>query len=721
MSMKNTLIPLLVAALAAGCGGSRDSGNEQAASHDSSPAVIAMGPAVTGIDGARLVAANNDASNWLSHGRTYDEQRFSPLEEINRENVGELGLAWYFDVPTQRGMEATPIVVDGRMYVTGSWSIVYALDAATGEELWRYDPKVPKSWGQYACCDVVNRGVAVWGDSVFVGTLDGYLVALDAATGEERWRTDTINRKTPYTITGAPRIVNGLVVIGNGGADYGVRGFVSAYDADSGEMRWRFYTVPGNPEDGFENEVLEKAAATWNGEWWQYGGGGTVWDSMAYDPELDLLYIGVGNGSPWNQKVRSPGGGDNLFLSSIVALRPATGEYVWHYQTTPGENWDYTATQHMILASLEIDGDQRKVLMQAPKNGFFYVLDRTNGELISAEPYVAVTWATGIDKATGRPVEVPEARYGEAPVLIAPTGFGGHNWHSMAYSPTTKLVFIPSQDLGALYAEEPDFKFTAGFWNGGTEFEGLQFPDDPAAVAEIMKSMTGQLVAWDPVAQREVWRYQHAGPWNGGVLATAGDLVFQGSSIGEFAAYDADSGKRLWQFPAQTGIVAAPVSYSVDDQQHVAIAAGWGSVFALFGGTGTAALGQKNHSRILAFRLGGKQALPTFDLAAPTPFPEPPASDANNAQLALGKDLYHERCGVCHGTGAVSGGVLPELRRASAEVHTTWDAIVLGGSMRDKGMPGFGQIFSKEDSDAVHAFVIERARHAYDTQFAQEN
>ena len=266
MSMKNTLIPLLVAALAAGCGGSRDSSNEQVASHDSSPAVIAMGPAVTSIDRARLVAANNDASNWLSHGRTYDEQRFSPLEEINRENVGELGLAWYFDVPTQRGMDATPIVVDGRMYVTGSWSVVYALDAATGEELWRYDPKVPKSWGQYACCDVVNRGVAVWGDSVFVGTLDGYLVALDAATGEERWRTDTINRKAPYTITGAPRIVNGLVVIGNGGADYGVRGFVSAYDADSGEMRWRFYTVPGNPEDGFENEALEKAAATWNGE-----------------------------------------------------------------------------------------------------------------------------------------------------------------------------------------------------------------------------------------------------------------------------------------------------------------------------------------------------------------------------------------------------------------------------------------------------------------------
>lgn len=720
MAIKSLLLLLLAAAFVTGCGGSNDASDERAVANESD-APAAAGPAVTLVDSERLVGADSDPSNWLTHGRTYSEQRFSPLAQINRDNVGEIGLAWYFDVPTRRGMEATPIVIDGRMYVTGSWSIVYALNAATGEELWRFDPQVPKSWGQYACCDVVNRGVAAWDDSVFVGTLDGYLVALDAATGEERWRTDTINRKAPYTITGAPRVVDGLVIIGNGGADYGVRGYVSAYDADSGEMRWRFYTVPGNPENGFENETLEKAAATWNGEWWKYGGGGTVWDSMAYDAELDLLYVGVGNGSPWNQKVRSPGGGDNLFLSSIVALRPSTGDYVWHYQTTPGDNWDFTATQQMILDDMDIDGTTRKVLMQAPKNGFFYVLDRTNGELISAEPYVNVLWATGVDKTTGRPIEVPEARYGETPVLLAPTGLGGHNWHSMAYNPTTNRVFIPSQDLGALYAEEPDFEFTEGFWNGGTEFEGLQFPDDPAVTAEIMKTMTGQLVAWDPVSQREAWRYQHAGPWNGGVLATAGNLVFQGSSIGEFAAYDADSGKRLWQFPAHTGIVAAPVSYSVDDQQHVAIAAGWGSIFALLGGKGAAALGQTNHSRILAFSLDGDKALPAAELVAAAPIPEPPSSDASDAELALGKDLYHERCGVCHGTGAVSGGVLPDLRRLTKEKHEIWDAIVVDGALRDIGMPAFGQILSKEDSAAVHAFVIERARFAYNTQHAQQN
>ncbi len=700
---------VLMAVLAAACG-KVDQAPDAEASND------AAMPAVSSVTRERLIGADQDSANWLSHGRTYDEQRFSPLADINKDNIKDLGLAWYFDVPTKRGMEATPIVVDGRMYVTGSWSIVYALDAATGEELWRYDPKVPKPWAQYACCDVVNRGVAAWGDSVFVGTLDGYLVAIDAASGEERWRTDTINRTAPYTITGAPRVINGLVIIGNGGADFGVRGYVSAYDAESGEMVWRFYTVPGNPKDGFESEALEKAAETWTGEWWQYGGGGTVWDSMAYDAELDLLYVGVGNGSPWNRNVRSPEGGDNLFLSSIVALRPATGDYVWHYQTTPGDSWDFTATQHMILADLEVGGKPRKVLMQAPKNGFFYVLDRTNGELISAEPYVNVLWATGVDKTTGRPIEVPGSRYDNAPFLMAPVGLGGHNWHPMAFSPTAGLVFLPSQDIAIPYAEEPDFKFTKDFWNGGTEFETLQLPDDPAVTAEILKTMSGQLVAWDPISQKEVWRYQHAGPWNGGVLATAGGLVFQGSSIGEFAAYDANSGERVWQFAAQTGIVAAPISYAVDGEQHVAVAAGWGSIFALLGGQGAAALGQTNVSRILAFNVAGEQSLPAIEATAPAAFPEPPDSEATPAQLAMGKDLYHERCGVCHGTGVISGGVLPDLRRSGAEIHTIWDTIVLDGAFREKGMPAFGQIFSKEDSDAIHAFVLERSRFAYERQ-----
>ncbi len=507
-------------------------------------------------------------------------------------------------------------------------------------------------------------------------------------------------------------------MIGNGGADYGVRGYISAYDAKSGELRWRFYTVPGNPDQGFENETLEKAAATWTGEWWKYGGGGTVWDSMAYDPELGLLYVGVGNGSPWVQRIRSPEGGDNLFLSSIVALRAATGEYVWHYQTTPGDNWDFTATQHIVLADLSIDGAQRKVLMQAPKNGFFYVLDRTNGELISAETHVAITWATGIDKATGRPIEVPGARYEDAPFVVAPSGFGAHNWHPMAFSPASELVYLPSQDLPAPFSNEADFEFTPGFWNSGVEFESLQTPDNPIMAAAVAMMMRGQLVAWDPVGQREVWRYQHAGPWNGGVLATAGRLVFQGSSIGEFAAYDAANGERRWQFDAQTGIVAAPISYSVNDQQHVAVAAGWGTVFGLVGGEGQAAMGMKNNSRILAFNIGGRAALPAREAVAIAAIPEPPKSDADETQLATGKDLYYERCMSCHGIDVASGGVLPDLRHASAETHATWDAIVLGGSLMNKGMPAFGQIFSKADSDAVHAFVIERTRIAYERQSA---
>ena len=681
----------------------------------------ASGSPVTAVTGARILAADSEPANWLTHGRTYDEQRFSPLAEISKDNVDELGLAWYFDVPTYRGMEATPIVVDGRMYVTGSWSMVYALDAATGQELWRYDPQVDRKWTQYLCCDVVNRGVAAWGDSIFVATLDGYLVSLDAKTGVVRWRVDTIDRKPPYSITGAPRVVNGLVIIGNGGAEFqGIRGFVSAYDAKTGEMRWRFHTVPGNPDDGFENAAMRMAADTWTGEWWTFGGGGTVWDSMAYDPDLDLLYIGVGNGSPWNRKIRSPEGGDNLFLSSIVALRPDTGEYVWHYQTTPGDTWDFTATQHMVLADLEIDGAPRKVLMQAPKNGFFYVLDRTNGELISAEAYVKVNWATGIDEATGRPVEAPNARYTDGPFLIMPSVLGGHNWHPMAYNPASQLVFMPTQDIPYVHADDANYEFVPGGGGTGTDFEFAAAPEDPAAAAEVAKMISGQLVAWDPVEQKEVWRYQHAGPWNGGVLATAGGLVFQGSLIGEFAAYDAATGSRLWQFSGQTGIAAAPVSYAVNDQQHVAVAAGWGTFFAMAGGEMTASLGMKNISRILAFRIGGTASLPAYEPVERPPMPKPVEVATSAELVAEGKNVYYERCWHCHGDGAVSGGVIPDLRYATAETHAAWPAIVLGGSLAEKGMPGFAGMLAAEDVQAVQAYVLDRARVAYERQQAAD-
>nr|MCS5620155.1 PQQ-dependent dehydrogenase, methanol/ethanol family [Myxococcota bacterium] len=410
------------------------------------PNVVPEAPSapVARVDDERLIAADSEPGNWMSYGRTYSEQRFSPLGAVNDQNASELGLAWSYDLNTARGVEATPIVVDGVMYTTSSWSIVTALDARNGVHLWTYDPKVKKEKAKHTCCDVVNRGVAVWEGQVIFGALDGRLIALDAATGKVNWEVATFDPTLPYTITGAPRIIKDKVLIGNGGAEFGVRGFIAAYDVDTGERLWRFFTVPGDPSLGFENDAMKMAAMTWSGEWWKLGGGGgTVWDSMAYDPELDLLYIGVGNGTPWNQKIRSPGGGDNLFLSSIVALRPDTGEYVWHYQTTPGESWDYTATQHIILADIELEGEPRKVLMQAPKNGFFYVIDRTNGKLLSANNYIQITWATHVDKETGRPVEAEGARYEDAQFMLYPSYLGGHNWHPMSYNPETGLVYIP--------------------------------------------------------------------------------------------------------------------------------------------------------------------------------------------------------------------------------------------------------------------------------------
>jgi len=489
------------------------------------------------VDAKRLIHADAEPGSWMSHGRTYSEARYSPLDAIRVDNVTKLGLAWYHDLDTRRGIEATSLVVDGVLYATSSWSIVVALDARTGEQLWRFDPEVARSKAKHSCCDVVNRGVAVWQGRVFVGALDGRLIALDAATGKPDWEVATVDPDLPYTITGAPRVIDGKVLIGNGGAEYGVRGFLSAYDARDGALLWRFYTVPGDPSLGFEDAAMEMAAKTWTGEWWKLGGGGgTVWDSMAYDPELDLLYIGVGNGTPWNQRIRSPGGGDNLFLSSIVALRPGTGEYVWHYQTTPGETWDYTATQHIILADLLIDGEVRKVLMQAPKNGFFYVLDRRDGRLISAENFIPITWATHVDLQSGRPVEVPGARYEEETAMIIPSYLGGHNWHPMSFNPSTGLVYIPVLDIPAFYANDAGFRYQPGAFNLGIDGIVAGLPDAQAERDAMQALVAGRLVAWDPIAQAEAGRGEHAGAWNGGTLATGGNLVFQGNAEAKFAA-----------------------------------------------------------------------------------------------------------------------------------------------------------------------------------------
>ena len=460
--------------------------------------------------GTELDTARNEAmlsaNDWPLHGRDYREQRYSPLAQINAENVSQLSLAWSVDLPDQRGQEATPLIIDGVMYTASAWNIVMALDAKTGRVLWRFDPEVNRAWSVNSCCDAVTRGVAYEDGQIFIGTLDGRLVAVDAKTGIELWSVLTIDPSQRYTITGAPRVVNGKVFIGNGGAEYGVRGFITAYDAANGEQQWRFYTVPGNPDEGFESKAMEEAATTWRGgKWWEVGGGGTVWDSMAYDPELNLLYIGVGNGSPWNRYIRSPGGGDNLYLSSIVAINPDDGTKVWHYQTTPGDTWDYTAVQHMILADLEIQGETRKVIMQAPKNGFFYVLDRETGEFLSAEAYVPITWATHVDSETGRPVEDPQAHYANEKKRVKPGPLGGHNWHPMTFHPKTGLVYIPALDLRFDFAQDNAFKHSKEDWNTGIDFRESAPPADPEEMIDNLREIKGFVSAWDPKTQKEEW------------------------------------------------------------------------------------------------------------------------------------------------------------------------------------------------------------------------
>ncbi len=666
---------------------------------------------VAQVDSARLIAADADSRNWLSYGRTYSEQRFSPLAQIDKANVKNLGLAWFLDLDTHRGQEATPLVIDGVMYSTSAWSKVQAIDAASGKLLWQYDPKVPGETGVKACCDTVNRGVAAYRGRLFLGTLDGRLVSIDAATGKELWSVVTVDQSKPYTITGAPRVIKNKVLIGNGGAEFGVRGYISAFDPETGKQLWRFYTVPGDPSLPFESKELEVAANTWKGEWWKSGGGGTVWDSMAYDPELDLLYIGTGNGSPWNQKIRSPGGGDNLFLSSIVALRPDTGAYVWHYQTTPGETWDYTATQHIILADLTLDGQTRKVLMQAPKNGFFYVLDRTDGKLISAQPFATINWASGVDPTTGRPIENPEARYPNPaePFLAMPGPLGAHNWHPMSFSPQTGLVYIPAQEPGYAYMDAANYEPRALGFNIGIDAIASTMPQDAPTKAALLATVRGYLQARDPITQKVVWSVPHDSSWNGGVLSTAGDLVVQGNAMGELVAYDARNGEKLWSFQAQTGVVAPPMSYEVNGEQYIAVVAGWGGAMPLTGGD-AARKGaiNANRSRVLAFKLGAHGELPAVTVAVAADAPPPRVSDA--ARVAAGKLAFLQSCAVCHGDAAVGSGVTPDLRHSPMlQSADAWKAVVIDGSLRERGMVSFAPVMTADDAEAVRAYVIDRA------------
>ena len=603
---------------------------------------------VTIVDDNALKNAIDLPGEWITYGKNYQEDRHSSLNQINASNVQRLGLAWSFNLGTKRGLEATPLVANGIMYFTGDWSKVYAVNAQNGQLVWEFDPEVPKQYGEKVCCDVVNRGVAIYKDLVYVGTLDGRLVALNKDTGKKAWEKITVDQSKPYSITGAPRIVKGKVLIGNGGADLGVRGYITAYNALTGEQDWRFYTVPGDPKLPFESNAMEAAAKTWTGEWWKFGGGGTAWDAMAFDPELNLLYVGTGNGSPWNRDKRSPGGGDNLYLSSIIALNPDNGKLIWYYQTTPGDTWDYTATQHIILADLIIEGIERKVLMQAPKNGFFYVLDRTNGELISAKPYVYTNWAKEIDMNTGRPIETPFARYPNMNARISPAAAGGHNWQPMAFNKKTGLVYIPAREGGMFFGQPKNWQFAndSRSWNQATDFN----PDIETHNDSMAQRNFGKLIAWDPISQKEVWNVWQKSSWNAGVLTTD-DLVFQGNAEGEFTAYNAATGKELWSYPLETGIIASPITYQLEGVQYVSILVGWGGVLGLWYNFTE----QINPGTLYTFALDKNEPTPTFAKKPKKELIEL-TFNATPEQLLNGQKLFERYCGKCHG-----GGIIPEL------------------------------------------------------------
>lgn len=654
------------------------------------------------IDDAYLTNADNTPENWVTYGKNYAEDRFSSLNQVNTDNIGKLGLAWALNLETTRGIEATPLVVDGIMFLSGPWSKVFAVNARTGKMIWTYDPEVPGKIGEKLCCDVVNRGVALYRGQVFVGTLDGRLISLDAATGKPVWQVLTVDTTKAYSITGAPRIVKGNVIIGNGGAEYGVRGYITAYDAMTGEQRWRFYTVPGDPSKPFESKAMEMAAKTWSGEWWKYGGGGTAWDAMAFDPVLNLFYLGTGNGSPWDWFHRSGGQGDNLFLSSIVALNPDNGEYVWHYQTTPGDSWDYTATQQLILADMEIEGRQRKVIMQAPKNGFFYVLDRQTGKLISAEPYTYMNWATGIDKATGRPIETNFSRYKNENRVISPGPPGGHNWQAMAYNPTTQLVYLPTHINAYAYGHDSSWKFNEKVKNISLTNPNLPTKPDSTSPADMDQ---GQLLAWNPITQKEVWRVNYPETyWNGGVMASAGGLVFQGTGTGKFLAYDATDGKILWEKNVGSGVIAPPITYMIDGKQYVSIAVGWG------GNPGhRVRFTEQNYpGTVFTYALNANETYKGFYKIPPKQLIQLPVT-ASAKEINDGKLLYDANCRTCHGRMGDNGGSIPNLTYSSESTFGIMENIVLKGMYLSKGMPNFSDRLSQKDLSNIRNYIFYAA------------
>jgi quinohemoprotein ethanol dehydrogenase len=684
----------------------------------------------------RILQADNEPGQWLTEGRDFGKGHFSTLDQINRANVSQLGIAWDYSTGTTRGLEANPIMVDGVLYASGTTGRVYALNAVTGAEIWAFDPRSDGQVNRYTCCDEVNRGLSVFEGAAYVASLDGRLFSLNAQTGAVNWEVDTlIYKDRAYTSSGAPEVAGDVVVIGNAGADYDARGYLSAYERRTGELVWRFFIVPGDPAKGFEHPEMEMAAATWDPQSrWDVGGGGTAWNAMVYDPELNLLYVGTGNAALFNWHERSPSGGDNLFLASILALNPDTGRLAWHYQQVPRESWDFTATQPMILADIEWSGETRKVLMQAPKAGFFYILDRATGELLSADKYVPVNWATHVDLETGRPV-IDEAAvdydFGKDPIFVYPSGMGGHSWNPMSYNPENGLVYIPSIEGGALTWDATDgHNYRPKQANSGNSvLFGDMLLANPDQMAEPMASALREvqaqglhisraaLKAFDPQTGATVWEQQGSGWWDrAGVLSTSGGVVFQGTDTGFLRAFDSATGELLLNLEVGTSIMAAPITYEIDGVQYIAVMAAWGGGGWFAPHPSSAVIRYGNEGRIIAFKLGGSAPVLPAAVSAREPIPQPPAQTASAEVIAQGRQLFGANCAICHANSDT--GLTPDLRRLSADTHAAFLGIVLYGGRRFRGMPQFDDVLNEDQANAIHAHLTDLAQQAYNAQLA---